>query len=184
MAVDSGGRTIMYWEGMELRAMIEPVDGVYYANVTAWASSPDDLPTGVTLTVIDGWGEADMDLAFSAEVAVLFGIEAILLTDPHGLDLVGTLSLQGEADEHGRRKTLSRGHFAGQFGTDSDGDTDLTNIDLGGATQSRGDILIGGEPIDIEKEDGGGGPGNVPPVLFYYTGGGATRMNSQLTTYR
>jgi hypothetical protein len=164
-----------------LTAMVEvgvDDDGLAWASATTWSADPDALPGSATLSV-DG---AEAEVAYTDEVAVVFALETGLAGDPHGLDLSGSVELQGEADKKGKRKTLARGGFAGQFGTDGDGDPDLASIDNGGATASRGDILIGGEPIGIEREVGDEGDPSLPPVVVAIeqgTGGGWVRVNKK-----
>lgn len=141
----------------------QDASGDWTLSTTAYADDPDALPisvnvelvstTGAAFPTADGW-----DLAFDDEVAVVFAIETELATDAAGMDLVGKVKLQGAANTKGKRQTLAKGKFAGQFGVDADGDTDLGSIDKTGDTLSRGDILIGGEPIDIERT-------GAPPVI-------------------
>lgn len=145
-------------------------DGAAWASVTAWAADPDELPAGLTFSYgipTDVGIDGEDYVSFDDEVAVVFAIGVDLDSDPHGLDLVGKVKLQGAANSRGKRSTLAKGSFAGQLGTDGDGDLDLAAIDKTGDTVSRGDILIGGEPIDIEKVDGEGGSTNLPPAVVY-----------------
>jgi hypothetical protein len=147
--------------------------GAVWASVTAWAAHPATLPTDAVLTV-DG---VDVTLAFDDEVAIVFGIEVEVTTDAQGLDCVGKVKLQGAANKKGKRDTLAKGKFAGQFGTDADGETDFGSINKAGDTVSRGDIPIGGEPIDLEMEVEGEVVPVAPPALVYkpFSNGSGTR---------
>jgi hypothetical protein len=54
----------------------------------------------------------------------------------------------------------------------------MAGIEDSGATVSRGDILIGGEPIGFEK-------GTAPAVLVFRPSGATeTRMSAQAAVYR
>lgn len=154
--------------------LVTSEDGSVWASVTTWSTDPDALPTGLTLTATDAAGEVDADVAFFDEVAIVFAMDVEVATDPDGLDLTGKLKLQGSANKKGKRETLAKGKFAGRFGVDGDGEPNLAAFDEGGDTVSRGDILIGGEPIDIEMEVEGEVVPVAPPALMLRSGNGPT----------
>lgn len=67
---------------------------------------------------------------------------------------------------------MARGDFGGEFTRVPVGSLALGGIDQDDV-QPKGDILIGGEPIDFEKTDtNGDGVGQAPPVVFYKNGTG------------
>lgn len=183
LASSEPGRRRYAWAGMALRcsdlvsaqARTASDSGDVWATVTTWSDDPDTLPTDAVLT-IDG---VDTEVAFTDEVAVVFAMDVEVATDPDGLDVTGQVKLQGAANKKGKRETLVKGKFAGRFGVDGDGEPDLSAFDKNGDTVSRGDILIGGEPIDIERT-------GTPPVCLTntFTAGQYTRMTAQCTTYR
>lgn len=137
-------------------------------SVTAYAASSSTLPSSATITIVafdeDNNVVDDLDdeivaeelvVPFDPEIAVVFANEVTFRADPLGLDLSGQVSLLGAADKKGKQKTLSKGDFSGGFTRDDGGNLALGGVDKNDV-QSKGDILIGGEPIDIEKTDTNG----------------------------
>ena len=159
--------------------VLADTDGQWWLSLTSFATSEADLPSGasVTFTDVDGAPLADtLDVAFNDEVGAVFAYTYSLAEDPSGLDLSGRVSLVGAPNNRGQVKTLAKGTFYGQFSRDEDGDLALAGRDKD-AVQARGDILIGGEPVDIElvyDPETGETTGMSPPVLQCATGGGGT----------
>ncbi|MDP2313564.1 MAG: hypothetical protein Q8P41_11710 [Pseudomonadota bacterium] len=149
-------------------SLAQDTGGAWTLSATAYAATPEKLPTRVTVTLSGAYGyatpsESSYTLTFGEEVAVVFATEVSFAGDPSGYDLTGRVRLRG-------KQTLLVGKFEGQFGVDSDGATDLGFIGSGGATVSKGDILIGGEPIDFELTDtNGDGVISAPPVVVFRT---------------
>lgn len=168
VATDRPRRKWFTIEVTRMAVVIQTDGATAWASVTAWSDDPAALPTDAVLSV----GGVDTALAFDDEVAVVFAIDTSLPTDPHGLDLAGEVELQGEPGRNGKQKTLARGDFAGRFGVDADGELVLAGIDGTGRPASRGDILIGGEPIDIEREVGDDLVPTLPPAIVRKDGKG------------
>ncbi len=87
------------------------------------------------------------------------------------------MSLLGAADAKGNQKTVAKGDFYGSFVRTSEGELTLGGVDKNDI-QARGDILIGGEPIDFELTDTNkDGVIEAPPVVFLrvYSNGKGTR---------
>lgn len=160
-------------------ALTESESGMYEISVTAYALSATKLPASanVALVYYDKSGAKVGSDAFTAkfddEVAVVFGAEVELAGDPVGVDLSGKVSLLGQASSKSKQQTLAKGKFYGTLGRDEDGDLGLAGADKDDVV-SKGDILIGGEPIDFELTDTNkDGTIEAPPaVLLSTTGNG------------
>lgn len=156
-------------------------DGTVVLSVTAYGTDAAALPTSeaLTFTCTNRTGvptSEEATVAYDAEVAVVFGYTFELAEAPHGLELSGRVRLRG-------RQTLLVGRFAGQLGVDDDGDLGLAAIDRG-ALAPRGDILIGGEPIDFElvRDDNGDGVINGPPAVVLKTDSNGSGTRKVTTT--
>ncbi len=152
-------------------ALTQDTDGKWTLSATAYGASatlPSSVKVALTSTLkAAATTESSYTLTFDPEVAVVFANEVSFARDPLGLDLVGEVSLLGAADSKGKQKTLSKGDFYGSFTRDLDGD-----LAVGGADKNdvdaKGDILIGGEPIDFELTDTNkDGVIEAPPVIVY-----------------
>ncbi len=186
---DDAGRFWATWESLPYVVIVEAdADGVLWASVTAWSADPTGLPESVALAsngvplASSLEGEEVSGVAMDSEIAVVFGIDVTLDAGAFGADILGEVVLQGAANKKGRRADVVRGSFAGQIGVDADGDVDLASIGKGDATVARGDILIGGEPIGIEREVGGEVLPTAPPVVLYKNGIGTRNMATANTT--
>ncbi len=158
-------------------------DGTWTLSATAYAATVEALPTSVKVALAGTTGSAtptatSYTLAYDAEVAVVFANAVDIVGDPSALDLSGKIRLRG-------RSTLFVGHFAGQFATDEDGDLVLATKPHGEPVSSRGDILIGGEPIGIELTSDTDGDGLIggPPAVVMKNGRGTrqTAVNTNQT---
>ena len=109
---------------------------------------------------------------FAEEFAVTFAIPVDFVGNPVGEYLDLKAILYGVPNKKGKQDKLAKGKAKGEFGVDEEGD--LAFFDNGcNTTQSRGDILIGGEPIGIEKTVGDEPVPLAPPVIsFKATEGG------------
>ncbi len=129
---------------------------------------PRELP--VTVTLADAKGNVlfteDVDPTFDDELVVVFAYATSFTEDPVGLDLSGKVTLLGEANSRGKQETLSKGKFYGGLTRNEDGALGLAGVDKD-AVSPRGDILIGGEPIDFERTDTNkDGVITTPPALM------------------
>lgn len=152
-------------------ALTQGSDGKWTLSATAYGASaklPSSVKVALTSTLkAAATTESSYTLTFDPEVAVVFANELSVAGDPLGIDLSGGVDLLGAADSKGKQKTLSKGDFYGSFARDLDGD-----LALGGADKNdvdaKGDILIGGEPIDFELTDTNkDGVIEAPPVIVY-----------------
>ena len=166
-------------------ALIENSDGDYELAVSEYGSDatklPDDLE--LTVTITDGSGEKDdfktETVEFDDDITAVFANEISFSEDPIGLDLSGEVNLLGAADSKGKQKTLAKGKFYGSFSRDGDGDLNLAGADKNNV-DAKGDILIGGEPIDFEltTDDNGDGVLNPPPLTPVFGNGSGTKNSA------
>ena len=171
-----------------------------FVHVSVYGSDattlPDDLELTVTITDEKGnkVSSETETVEFDDDITAVFANEVSFSEDPTGLDLSGKVSLLGTANSKGKQKTLAKGKFYGSFSRDGEGDLTLAGADKN-HVEARGDILIGGEPIDFEltTDDNGDGVLNGPPltviarpsfsavplgtVTFATVGGQTTRLN-------
>lgn len=153
-------------------------DGTYSVSVTAYANDAGKLPatTKIELTTFDkSGGKLGSDsgtIIFDGDVAVVFANEVTLAGDPIDVDLSGKVSLLASPTKKGKTKTLAKGKFYGTLGRDLDGDLNLRGADKD-TIDAKGDILIGGEPIDFELTDmDKDGYLDAPPVMIHEDGEG------------
>lgn len=158
--------------------------GTWRLSVTAYATTASALPSRVEVSLEGAYGaatptQATYTLTFDPVVAVVFAAETTFAGDPAGLDLSGRVRLRG-------RQTLLVGAFEGRLGVDEDGDVALSALDHTDTVASRGDILIGGEPIGLESVDPetGATVATAPPavVLRASANGTGTRVASASTS--
>lgn len=178
-------------------ALSQDEDGAWYLSVTALASTAADLPDslyvdlfvpsdtadeGSTDTRGFGQGKYGLELDNVSNVDVVFAIPTSFATSPFGMGVEGKLRLEGPADKKGKRKTLLRDSFGGVFTVDGDGEIVLAPT--GSRTEIRkGDILIGGEPIGIERTTStDGGAAQPPEIVIYESNGKGTRNTATATT--
>lgn len=157
--------------------------GTLDLSVTAYASSAAKVASSATIG-ITGYDKAGLKVAststkisFETAVGVVFANGVTLAEDPLGVDLGGQVSLLGAADSKGKQKTLAKGDFYGSFVRASDGELTLGGVDKN-VIDAKGDILIGGEPIDFELTDADkDGVIEAPPavLLRVYSDGKGTR---------
>ena len=126
--------------------------GVVGDDVDRFAAKlADELELTVTITDETGdklYSETGT-VEFDDDITAVFANEVGFSEDPIGLDLSGEVSLLGAGDSKGKQKTLAKGKFYGSFVRDGDGDLTLAGAEKSDI-EAKGDILIGGEPIDIE----------------------------------
>lgn len=96
------------------------------------------------------------------------------MTDPLWLDLQADVTLYSAADGKGKAHD---GTVYGQFDAGDDGLPGLSYGDTA-ALLPRGDILIGGEPIDFEMTAGDRTLRTAPPVIQYLNGKGTKNSTS------
>ena len=157
-------------------ASTDACDGAPCVEAVVYDPDADGLigTTTVYLSAYDakgnGLGSATTTVTYDAEVSAVFAMEAVFVGDPVGTDLQGKVELQGEASAKGKRDTLSKGKFVANIGRDEDGKLALGGQDKDAAAP-RGDILIGGEPIDFEltSDDDGDGVIEGPPAVVLRT---------------
>ncbi len=168
-------------------ALAQDDDGAWTLSATAYAASSTTLPTSVKVSLAStlkaaATKEASYTLTYGDEVSVVFANAAVLAADPVGVDLTGKVSLLGAANKKGKQETLAKGKFYGSFTRDGDGE-----LALGGAdkddVQAKGDILIGGEPIDFELTDtDGDGVVLAPPAVSLRVAGNGKGTRIVATT--
>ncbi len=181
-----GAYTYMFWvqparsavQGVFV-SIAEDADGAQWLSVSAFAADPDDVPAAVSVALDGG---RPYELAFDDAVAVVFAGGVGLSGDPVGIDVSGKVSLLGESNSRGRQKTLAKGKFYATLSRDGDGDLSLSGADKD-TVSAKGDILIGGEPIDFEltTNDDGVEEISAPPAVMLSNGSG-TRFTSSTST--
>jgi hypothetical protein len=163
-------------DDLSVGTLVDNEDGTWTLSVAAYAKESGKLPTSVSVKITPVYekGAASeeteaFDLVYEDGIAAVFANEVTYSQDPLGLDVSGKVSLLGAADKKGKTKTLAKGKFYATFTRDEDGD-----LSLGGADKdlisAKGDILIGGEPIDFELTDANkDGVLEAPPVVLLRT---------------
>ncbi|HNC99469.1 MAG TPA: hypothetical protein PKW90_25270, partial [Myxococcota bacterium] len=100
------------------------------------------------------------------------------------LDLQAQVKLLGAPKRNGRAPTLARGTVFGQVAWGAGGDLVLSGRDKD-VVVARGDILIGGGPVDIElpnPETGEPMVGVPPVVVLHATSNGKGTRNTASNT--
>lgn len=153
-------------------ALSENAGGTLDLSVTGYALTAAKVASGATIGIVtyDKGGaktdSASAKVTYDDAVAVVFANEVDLAEDPTGLDLGGQVSLLGASDSKGKQKTFAKGDFYGSFVRTGEGDLSLGAVDKNDI-DAKGDILIGGEPIDFELTDvDKDGVIEAPPVVF------------------
>ncbi len=159
----------------------EDADGQWGLALTVYAGDPSALPATATLslsatvgtvTTLDETYEAD----FGDGYAVVFAVPVDFTADPLGAEVGMDFELLGEAGRSGRQRTLASGSVAVVLDTNEDGSLVASTIDPDDITEYRGDILIIGEPIGIEREVGDEPVPTTPPVLQLRNGVGTRNV--------
>ncbi len=151
-------------------SLAEDGDGGWTLSATAYAASADTLPTAVKVTLSSTskaatTKEQSYTLTYDGDVSVVFANAVEFAENPVGVDLTGKVSLLGEASKKGKQDTLAKGRFYGTLGFASGGGLGLAGADKDDVL-AKGDILIGGEPIDFELVDSDkDGVIAAPPVV-------------------
>lgn len=142
--------------------------------VTAWAPSPEKLPSDILVEIAPAKGkegappapapkEPKQPVALAPDISAVFGNTVHFSGDPAGADLTGRVTLlRPYPGPTVRLVSAVKGTLRGHIASAVTGTLELSAVGKGGPIQSKGDILIGGEPIEIERVDG---QGNVVPVL-------------------
>ncbi len=112
-----------------------------------------------------------VDVAFDDSVAVVFANAVGFAGNPVGVDVTGSVSLLGPANPRGAQPKMASGAFHGNVARDEDGDLQLAGV-APGTVVAKGDILIYGEPIGIERTVREGTLLVPPPVVLLQHGGG------------
>jgi hypothetical protein len=200
--LDGGADGSFGWGSSATRAMAvltDERDGTWTASVTTWAADVDDLPTSAAfrLTEADGtWlagertpGDGEGVLSFDQRAVVFLGgaswgeVPAAQRVDGPAA-LQAAVKLLAVDPESGEEKVATEGILTGVAATDAGGDWSLhAGGRPGDATVARGDILIGGEPIGIERTVGDQPVLTVPPIIQAANGRGNrnTSCNAQQT---
>jgi hypothetical protein len=158
--------------------LLQDDTGQWGLSWTVFAADPDDLPARATLSLSPTRGEVTpLDethaAVFDADRGVTFGLPVSLADAPNGAELVVDVEILGAAPGSSAvRRTLSAATLGLVLDTDALGALVVGGMDPGDVTQGRGDILIGGEPIGIEREVGGTPVTTVPPVIQAMAAGG------------
>lgn len=165
-----GGRLFVVWDTeIPVQMVIEPDDsGAWWAGVTAWAPTADAVPDTVGITTMTAGQLAldDGEVELMEELAAVFALGMEVAASPGAAALTGELRIEGAASRRGRRPTLARGRFAGQFGVDADGDLDLAPVDRRDVTASAGALMLDPTPR------GPATAGDPPPPIVYLNGKG------------
>lgn len=157
-------------------SLAEDGAGGWTLSATAYTSASSKLPTSVKVTLTTtlkaaSTKEESYTLTYGSDVSVVFANEVELAANPLGVDLAGKVSLLGVANKKGKQDTLAKGKFYGTFGFSSGGSLGLAGADKD-EVQPKGDILIGGEPIDFELTDTDkDGVIEAPPVVVLRVSG-------------
>ncbi len=156
-------------------------DGDWALVVTQWAQDPAELASLLDVSVVPLGAavptERSYTLDFGDTFAATFGIGVDFVADPLWLDLQAEVTLSSAADEKGKGKARVQGAVYGQFDAGDDGLPGLSYRDAA-ALLPRGDILIGGEPIDFEMTAGDRTVRTAPPVIQYLNGKGTKNSTS------
>lgn len=168
-------------------ALAQDDSGVWTLSATAYAAKASELPTSVKVSLTSTLKaavpvDASTSLTYSTDADVVFANAVGFGENPLGIDVAGTVSVLGAATKKGKQDTLSKGKFHGTLGVSLGG-----NLSLGAAdkndVQPKGDILVGGEPIDFELiDDNGNGTVEAPPVVMLLTTGNGKGTRAVATT--
>lgn len=131
--------------------------GDWSLSATAYAADATKLPTTVKVALASTMKaasvkESSLTLVYGHHVTLVFANEVAVSADPVGIDVTGKVSLLGIANKKGKKETLAKGKFYGTLTRDVDGELPLAGADKD-EVQAKGDILIGGEPIEFELTD-------------------------------
>lgn len=161
--------------------------GTWSLSASAYAASASKLPSSVKIALTSTLKAAEAKetsytLTYSSEVTAVFAHSFALSADPIGLDVAGNVSVLGAADKKGKQKTLAKDEFVGSFTRNDEGNLVLAGLD-DKAAAPRGDILIGGAPIDFELTDvDKDGYVDAPPVVMRSGGFGNGYQGSTTQT--
>jgi hypothetical protein len=163
--------------------LTETDDGAYALAATTYGTDATALADelALTVTILAESGEeltCDTEtVEFDDDITAVFANEVTFSEAPAGLDLAGKVSLLGAADKKGKQKTLAKGNFYGAFSRDGDGDLILSGVDEGDA-ESRGDVVVAGDPLTFELTDTDGDGVVSPPPLAAVSGNSLGTKNS------
>lgn len=148
--------------------------GAYNVGVSAYGTDAAKLPSTATVTIsgVDKGGKvlstSVQKVMFDNDIALVFANAFSFSADPIDVDVSGKITLLGAADKKGKTATLAKGKFYGTINRDDDGDLSLAGADKD-TISAKGDILIGGEPIDFELTDTDkNGVIDAPPAVVSY----------------
>ncbi len=147
-------------------------DGQWGLALTVYAEDPTDLPatSTVVLTATSGnvtTEEASYKADFGDTFGVVFATAVDFIEDPIGAELAIDVKVIGRDGNKKRyvNATLNRGSVGIGIDVNEDGTLVATTIDPDAITEYRGDILIGGEPIGIERTVGDESVPTAVPVV-------------------
>ena len=153
-------------------SLSENAKGTLDVSVTGYATTAGKVAEGAAFSLVAydksgaKVGSTSTKVAYDAAVAAVFAQEVGFAADPVGIDLSGEVSLLGDNDKKGNQKAIANGDFHGSFVRTEGGSLALGGVDKNDAAP-KGDILIGGEPIDFELTDTNkDGVIEAPPVVF------------------
>jgi hypothetical protein len=160
-------------------------------DITTYADRIEDLPAQMTVRFEGERGERvtseeQYTVRFGDAVSVLFAVPIRAQSAFHHQPLRGTVRLLGAARDGGARLTIAEGSFRAiaRIGATDRGALSLSFAPQTSAIDPRGDILIGSDPIGIER--GSATPGGVlwsaPPVVLLTSGAGMGTRNAASTT--
>lgn len=164
-------------------AISENEKGTLDLAVTGYASTAAEVASSAKIGVMaydktgGTVGLVDTTVSFDEAIGVVFANEIAFAGDPLGLDLGGAVSLLGAEDRKGKQKTVANGDFYGSFTRTEGGELALGGMDKNDI-QAKGDIIVGGEPIDFELVDideDGVIEGPLVVVMRVYSNGKGTR---------
>lgn len=164
-------------------------EGQWWLSVTVFDRERGALPDEVTVRLEGGSGgvrttEASYRVDFRQAPETLVASRAVVFTtDPRDAFLEGRLGVQREVGPRINSKIKIRdlARFSGRVSPDPVHATVLAATSPVKGETSKGDILIGGEPIDIELELAPDGLPMVPPVVQLKTGRGTRAVHPNMS---
>lgn len=160
-------------------------DGQWWLSVTVFDRERGGLPDEVTVR-LEGSPSGVRTTQASYRVDLRDATETVVASravsfsaDPRYAFIQGRLSVQHDLGPRVRSKIkiLDRAHFSGRLSPDPLHTVVLAATSPVKGETSKGDILIGAEPIDIELELAPDGLPMVPPVVQLKTGRGTRAVH-------
>lgn len=163
--------------------------GQWWLSVTVFDRERGALPDEVTVRLEGSTGgvrttEASYRIDFRQVTETLVASRAVAFTgDPRDAFLQGSLGVQRELGPRITSKIKIRelARFSGRVSPDPVHAVVLAATSPAKGETSKGDILIGGEPIDIELELAPDGLPSVPPVVQLKNGRGTSAIHPNMS---